>query len=178
MTKARKSRSARPFRRTPVPDVANKGPEDTLTRAEVVALVVGRIPWGIGDDEATVRNRVSSKVYYDVSHGKLRARADSRFTLGDVAVWAGSEWPGRFVGVIPPRAIHGAAAGRLPGLRGKASGYSLPLSIETAHAELHAMHRRVAECEQALRVAEDGLALAGPKARAWDDWNRKKGRRK
>lgn len=178
MTKARKSRSARPFRRTPVPDLTGKGAEDTLTRAEVVALIAGRVPWGPADDVVTVRNRISSKLNYDAKHGKLLAKTRSRFTLGDVAVWAGSQWPGTFVGLIPQRAIHGVAAGKLPTPRVKAGGYSLPFSIETAHAELRAMHQRVAECEQALRVAKDALAQAGPKAKAWDDWNLKKRKRK
>src|SRR5208337_3455105 len=83
---------AKKFKRTPVPSLVGKGPLDTITRREVVALVAARVP-GARLDIGTVSNRISASVYYAVKTGKLREARRGVFRLGDVGAWARVRWP-------------------------------------------------------------------------------------
>ena len=172
---------AKPFKGAVVASLAGKGPSAILTRSEVVALIASRLSRG-GDDVA-IRNRVSSKLNYDVnrrSDNKLRQQGRGRFLLGVIGVYARGGWPEGDFSDLPMAPDRGHASGTLPALRGTATGYTHPLTLQAASGEiltLRAENRTLAKDRAALqarvRVLEEQVQRYRP---GWEKRKRKPAR--
>lgn len=168
---------AKPFKGTPVPRLAGMGPSDTLTRSEVVALIASRVAWAAGDDDATVRNRVSSKVDYDVRKGKLCRQALNKFRLGDIGTWARENWPDARFHDVPTFPVSGNASLALSGYRGAATAYTHPATLEAAVEEILALRARIAALSSELAVCHTRVqALEGQVRRYRPGWLSRSGK--
>ncbi len=141
---------AKPFKQTPVPSLDGKGPTDEITRAQLVALVAERVPRGRGDDERSVRNRISDSVYQAVKTGKLCQVGPGVFRLGDVGVWASTRWPDVQFSDLPMSPNSGGASLVLSGYRGTAAGYTQARTLEAAIEEVLVLRTENRALAQAL----------------------------
>lgn len=149
---------AKPFKRIQPPRVSKKGGNSPLTRAQVVALIASEIPRGRGDDESTVRNRVSSRLSSAVSRGKLKRMPDGKFRTAEVGRWARSTWPGKF-GALPVPAGELAEAVRDPWtVRSVTVEVVLPGTLERCHARLRSLEAEVHWLRDQLARTEKQLA--------------------
>jgi len=144
---------AKPFKATPAPNLTGKGPSDTLTRAELVALIASRVPRERGDTDATVRNNVSSKVNYHVGKGNLRQQPSGNFQLGDIGEWARAAYPTTPIRDIPAFPNSGSASLALPALRGTATAYAHPMTLQAAVEEILALRAKIAALSAELTVS-------------------------
>lgn len=167
---------ARPFKATPVPSLAGKGANDTISQAQLVALVASRAERNAADDEGTVRNRVRSLVDYDVKGGRL-PREQNRFRLGDVAYWASSRWPDRYHDLPRDEGVgHGEFSIAVTILN--AVGYELPTNIEHAHRAIAEMQKTIELLRRELEGERAKVRELEPDATRWRNWNKSKGRRR
>lgn len=165
---------ARTFKATPVPSIEGRGPSDTISQAELVALVASRVGRDTADDEGTVRNRVRSTVRYAVRHDQLLGE-QGRFKLGDVARWASSKWLGRFDD-LPKDEIMGHLESQIGPITANAGGHVLPARIEEAHQEIDRLHDEIAALRRELDTERAQMRELEPDAKKWRDWIKKKGR--
>ena len=166
---------ARPYKATPVPLTAGKGTNDTISQAQLVALIAARSPRDAADDEATVRNRTLARVSRDVKLGKLVRRKDG-FRIGDVAAWASSRWPDRY-NDLPKDEVVGHAALQIAPITLRAVGYVLPASIEGAVQELIKLHDTIDALRTELNGERAKVRELEPDAKKWRDWMMKKRRK-
>ena len=159
---------AKPFKAARVPNLVGKGPDCEITRAQLVALIAARVPSDKNDDDTSVRNRISTKITYDVSRDKLKPQKSKNFSLRNIAEWTAKNWPGLFDDVLQVPERVGELYLRSPAAMLFAEGRGLPASREAAHAELDALHQRLATCSQALGAARAEIADLAPKAAKWD----------
>jgi hypothetical protein len=156
------------------PSLVDRGPADKITRAELVALVARRVPRGRGDDERSVRNRVSSSVYESVQTGTLPETRPGVFRLGDVGTWARERWPrGQFTD-LPVFPNRGAASLTLSGYRATTAGYTHAATREAAIEEVLVLRAEKRALAQALAAAEAQVRELEPDASKWRSWNDKK----
>jgi len=160
---------AKPFVATPVPDLTGKGPDDTIRRAQIVALIASIVTTP-NDDPRTIRHRISSKLTTDTKNEKLHWVKPGVYRLGDVSDWARQEWSRPF-DMLPmkPRTATVMATESPDSASG--SAYLLPMSLAEAHATIHSLHQRIATLEQSLAAAEDQLKRDAPDAKKWRDAN-------
>lgn len=145
---------AKKFKGTPVPSIGGKGPSNTVTRRQAVALIAAHVPRASDDDEQTVRNRISAAIYDAVKARKLHSVKPGILRLGDLAAWAPSRWPkGRFrdLPTFPNRA---SAAGTLPGLRGSATAFVHPSTLPAAIEEIIVLRAENAALATELSVVK------------------------
>ncbi len=163
---------ARPFKATPVPSTEGKGPDDTISQAQLVALIASRAPRDAADDDATVRNRMLAMVSRDVKLGKL-VRGQNGFRLGDVAFWAALRWPGQY-GDLPKDNSVGYAEFELLALGVSATIRQLPGNIEDAHREIIRLHDAVEALHRKLEAERAKVGGLEPDATKWREWMAKK----
>jgi len=157
---------AKAFKGTQVPSLVGKGHSDTLLRREVVALIASRVRRKRGDDESTVRNRISARVDYGIRAGTLRRQPSGYFRLGDVGAWARTAWPDARLDDVPKFPISGSASLNLPALRGMATGYTHPMTLQAAaedilalRAENAALTAGLAACRARVQVLEEQVRV-------------------
>lgn len=167
---------ARPFKATPVPSTEGKGPDDTITKAQLVALVASRAKRDSFDDEATVRNRMRRIVTRDVELGRLE-HGEHGVRLGDVASWASSRWPGRYDD-LPKDERVGQAGLQIAPVVLSAVGHVLPMSIEGALREIVKMHDSIEALRSELESERAKVRELEPDATKWRAWIEKKARRR
>jgi len=180
---------AKPFKATSVPDLVGKKASDTITRAELVSLIVSRVPPRPHDDDATARNRVSGKVSYHVRiSGTLKEASPGNFALGAISGWLRQGWPGHFDDV--PRAPRIVTARVSVGegsdtAKVTVRGLVLPGDIARCHAAITRMENNIVALEREVERLRSCLASSQAETRAlepdatrWRDWNRKKGRKR
>lgn len=168
---------AKPFKRAPVPVLTGARADQELPRAEVVALVASRVPRGSADDETTVRNRISSKLYTAVRRRKLRPLRNGNFQLNDVARWVRAEWPGAFTNLPFPGLVVEEDVQDHATVSDEVDDRILPASRERCHDLLQALYAQVDELRRELSVERARVAALAPKADNWDAWNASKGRK-
>lgn len=167
---------AKPFRRTPVPDLNGKGPAARIPRAAAVALVASRVPRREFDDLSVIHNRVSSSISYAVKTGKLKPVKAGFVKVGELVQWARQKWPGRFDDL--PTATMRMQDFAVQKIRVASGSHDvvLPGDIHRCHEAIRAMAARILKLEQELVSAQSVASAAKFKAARWDDWNRRKGR--
>lgn len=169
---------APPFKRVTAPNLTSAGPETTLKRAEVVDLVAMRIPLTRGDDATTMRNKISSRISYDVRKGKLLPIARNVFQLGDIVRWGNERWPGRFAGLpIASRRVTEELNSGATVSSGVAA-LVVPGDHDRCREALRAASAHQEQVEGQLRDARIEADVFRAKALCWDNWNNKKGRRR
>jgi hypothetical protein len=171
------AKKAKPFKRTPIPVLGGAKADRELARGEVVALVASRVPRESADDDATVRNRVSSKLGYDVRGGKLRRRANGKFAAKDVARWVRAEWPGYFTNLPFPSETVGEDVQGKATVADESDERILPGSLVRCHALINTLYNRIDELERELSDARARATAPAAKAEKWDRWNARKGRK-
>ncbi|HLX28950.1 MAG TPA: hypothetical protein VKV24_10755 [Casimicrobiaceae bacterium] len=160
----KRSKSARPFRRTSVPDLAGKGATDTIQRAELVALVA-TLTRKQEETVADAHHRISSMVdYHGRRTGTLASTEEGRFQLGDVASWLARQFPGHQFG-LPRHPADNELT--LPLLT--TDGFIRPSarSLDEADSIIHSLAR-----DKNLLEAE--VEDLKPDAMKWRAWNAKK----
>jgi hypothetical protein len=168
---------AKPFKATPVPNLGGKGPSDTMTRAEVVALVAARVEDRY-DNVRSARTRISTNIYDDLKTGKLREVRPRVFRLGDVGAWARKKWPGGKFSDLPIFPIKGGATRTLPALRATGAGYTHAKTLPAAIAEILILRAENRALADALAAAEGRVRELAPDAQKFRNWNdKKKGKR-
>jgi hypothetical protein len=124
---------AKPFKGAAVPGLIGMAPTHEISRAELVALVASKIKRKQGDDEGSVRNRISSMVTYDVQRRKLHLMKSGKFRLGDVAVWACGRWPGYGFEGLPLFTLSAGVSVTLPRLSISGEGYTQVTTLDDAN---------------------------------------------
>lgn len=167
---------AKPFKAVPAPTLENRSPENRIKRGELVALLASRVQRGRGDDETTVRNRMSSGVDYAVKTGRLKPTARG-FALGDIAFWASSCWPGCFDDVPKYEGV-GFAEFPLMSISVTGSVRQLPRTLEEAHREIITLTGQLQDLQRKLEEERARVRELETDAEKWRTWNWNKGRRK
>jgi hypothetical protein len=170
---------AKPFKGASAPSLAGRGPADEITRAQLVALVAARVPRGSGDDERSVRNRISASVYEALKTDTLRKARPGVFRLGDVGIWARAKWPGGQFSDVPVSPSSGGASLALSGYRVTAAGYTHATTLQAASEEVLALRAEKRALEQALAAAEAQVRELEPDACKWrSSIDKKRGKRR
>jgi len=163
---------AKPFKGASVPNLAGKGPHDTIARDELVALIAEYVPRESADDESTVRNRISSRVTYAVKVGQL----SPEFLLGEGLEWIHKTWPGCLdqLPVFPKQVSEDLVSTA----HATASVHDLivPGDLTRCQTLIGAMDSEICELKKELAGLRESVALLAPKAAKWDNWIAKKGR--
>lgn len=172
---------AKTFEATKVPNLTGKRARDTLSRAEVVALVAARVRDDY-DDDRTVRNRVSTNVYDDVKAGRLRKKPSGVFSMGDVGAWARTQWPGKFDDLPRPPKVKGKSEAMLLEIRASGVACTDPTTLSAAITEIHDLLRTIGEQAGELAAAKERirkLEKLETDAVKWREWIiKKRGKRK
>ncbi len=168
---------AKPFKATLVPSLGGKGPSDTMSRAEVVALIAARLEDDY-DNVRTARIRISTNIYDAEKTGKLREVRPGIFRLGDVGAWARTKWPGDKFSDLPISPIKGGASLTLPALRLTGAGYTHAKTLPAAMAEILILGAENRALTDALAAAEGRARELAPDAQRLRNWiDKKKGKR-
>lgn len=163
---------AKLFKGASVPNLAGKGPHDTITRREMVALIEKYVPHKSYDDETTVRNRISSRVTYAVRVGQL----SPEFLWGEGLEWAHKTWPGCFhqLPVFPKQVSETLVS--TAHATDSVHDLIVPGDLTRCQALIGAKDTEICELKKELAGARESLELVAPKAGMWDNWNATKGR--
>lgn len=149
---------AKPFKRTPPPVITKSSPNTQLTRAQLVALIAARIPRQRGDDEGTVRNRVSSRLSAAVKRGTLEPMCNGKFKLNEVGRWARDTWPEKFGDLPVPRGSlleRGRGRGTV---RSVVADVVLPGTLDRCHDYIRMLEIENRRLREKLSHAEAQLA--------------------
>lgn len=169
---------AKPFRRAVVPDLRGVDPAGALQRKELVALLAANVPRGSADDEATVRNRLSAKVSYDIKHDKLHCVGKGRIRLDEIRRYARAYWPGLLETLpLPHLVISEHVSDKLRG-SDAIQGVSLPGTLARCHQQIRSMADRILYLEKELSAERERTRVLSAKAAKLDDWNARKGHSK
>lgn len=170
---------AKPFRRTPPPNLASMGESEEISRAQLVAWLADSLPRQQRESERSRRGRLSSQVSYDEAVGKISRAESGKFELREIARWAHQAWPGYFgLDRLPIRRKVSSVAKESLGLRA-ASPAGLPPTLALCHKEIESASAANAELRKQVTALEHTVAELRPMAEAWRAWiAKKKGKRR
>ncbi|MCC7326367.1 MAG: hypothetical protein IT521_06140 [Burkholderiales bacterium] len=170
---------AKKFKATPVPDLVGKGPTDTITRGEAVALLAARVPPGPFDDEKTMRNKMSARLNDAVSRTKILCPiAPRKFLLGDLARWAIGKWPGHFDDLPVSRRTFKLTLKAQTRAVGRMRPGVYPATLDASHKVITSLEAHIAEAEKERNAAQKQVRALSIGAQKWENLIAKKRKKK
>lgn len=119
---------------------------DRLTRLEVVQLIAPRDIRN-GEDAKHAENRVSKRLGYAITKGKIQQEEDGSFILANLIFWIARNWPDKFNDLPVVGYSHMTMPMPIVTMSGFTSD-SMPNSVEKCHSLLEALYQRIATLEK------------------------------
>jgi hypothetical protein len=157
---------AKPFRVTPIPDLTGKSADDTISRADLVALIGAHFYPEL--DRPTQHHRASSMVTSDTANGRLRSDGTRRYRLDAISDWLTRKKQGSspIAHLLRNARVQGVAAQAGVGTV-TVHVYDNPRSLDDACTMVAGLQRQVIDLQQELDSAKAQRARDTADAECW-----------